>query len=49
MIRPYNKANAEKAYDKLAEPAGLTIEGLAEASKAMKQSAMDKLAELAIP
>lgn len=48
-IRTYNKANAEKAYDKLAEPAELTIEELAEASKAMKQSAMDKLAELAIP
>ena len=49
VIRTYNKANAEKAYDKLAEPAELTIEELAEASKAMKQSAMDKLAELAIP
>jgi wobble nucleotide-excising tRNase len=49
VTRTYNKRNAEMAYDKLASATELTIADLAEASKAMKQSAMDKLAELTIP
>ena len=49
VTRTYNNRNAEMAYEKLTTGAQLTIADLAEASKAMKQSAMDKLTELTIP
>lgn len=48
-LRKYNKTNAERAYNALTTPSQLAIEELAEASKAMKQSAMDKLTELTSP
>lgn len=48
ITRTYNKRNAENAYDGLTTPVQLKIEDLAEASKAMKQSPMEKQIERAI-
>lgn len=49
VTRSYNKRNAEKAYDGLVTFQQLKLEDLAEASQAMKQSAMNKLTELTVP
>jgi wobble nucleotide-excising tRNase len=44
-LRKYIKTNAEKAYNALSRKVLLTLDELAEASKAIKQSAMNKLSE----
>lgn len=49
VTRTYNKRNAEKAYDGLVAFQELKLEDLAEASRAMKQSAMNKLTEFTVP
>lgn len=49
VTRTYNKRNAEKAYEGLVASTELTVEELADASKAMKQAAMEKLSERATP
>lgn len=49
VTRTYNKRNAENAYKGLATFQQLNLEDLADASKTMKQSAMNKLTEFTVP
>lgn len=49
VTRTYNKRNAEIAYKGLASLQQLKLDDLAEASKAMKQPAMNKLTDFTIP
>ena len=49
VTRTYNKRSAENAYNGLVTFQQLKLEGLAEASKTMKQSAMNKLTEFTAP
>ncbi|OWV40749.1 AAA family ATPase [Mameliella alba] len=49
VTRTYNKRNAETAYNCLVSFQQLELQDLAEASKAMKQSAMNKLTEFTVP
>ncbi|EDZ40782.1 conserved hypothetical protein [Rhodobacteraceae bacterium HTCC2083] len=49
VTRTYNKRNAENAYNGLVTFQQLKLEDLAEASKTMKQSAMNKLTEFTVP
>lgn len=48
VTRTYNKRNAENAYNGLTTFQQLKLEDLAEASKTMKQSAMNKLSEFTV-
>lgn len=49
VTRTYNKRNAENAYSALVTFQQLKLEELAEASRSMKQSAMNKLTVLKVP
>ncbi|MBE1292946.1 MAG: AAA family ATPase [Rhodobacteraceae bacterium] len=49
VTRNYNKRNAEKAYEGLATFKQLELEELSEASRAMRQSPMDKLTQFTGP